>query len=780
MLVQVRNTVMKQSLNFNWSFIDRFEEAFLTKLPDNKETIDIPHSPVKVPYNYFNELDYQKIFTYEKVFDVDDELENKVFILHFAGYMLLAKIYLNDVFLGEHASGYVPVEIDVTKHLKKTGNRLVVVLDSHENENYPPFGFAVDYLTFAGIYREVSLFSHPRTYLKNIYVNGKMDGTLSVKYDVVGKSDIKVSHTLFYKGSVVTEFQDNQYRLFEPKLWTLNRPRLYELKTVVKSNDGEEEYWTRFGFRDAIFKPDGFYLNNEKVKIVGLNRHQGYPIVGYAMPESTQKEDADLLKEIGLNTVRTSHYPQSEHFLDRCDEIGLLVINEIPGWQFVSKKSEWRDNFMLFLEKMILTERNHPSLIAHGVRIDESIDDHDLYSKANELAHELDPNRQTLGVRNFKNSELLEDIYAFNDFICQDLKVGLDNPKHIKSQGKPYLVTEYLGHMDPYKATADLDRKIEVAKRHMKVMDDNFKYDKICGAIGWCFVDYHTHIDFGSGDHVCAHGVMDMYRNPKFSSYIYASQQEDKPVMEILSNIKPGDLAEAIYGDIYVATNCDYVALYKNDEFAANFYPNKKEFKYVKHPLILIDDLVGKTFQEERFKPKHWARMGKAFSYYAIHGFTKMKLKDSLFLARMMLKYHMKYDDLVYYWNKHVASWGGIAKKWTFKGYKNNKEVLIKEIGPSKVFDLKVETSRDYLEAKDTYDVLRIKLSHVDEYNSLMYYSQRIVNIKTEGPLELIGPENQALLGGQLSVFVRSKGKGSAKVKFKMDDIEKEISLEVK
>ena len=119
-------------------------------------------------------------------------------------------------------------------------------------------------------------------------------------------------------------------------------------------------------------------------------------------------------------------------------------------------------------------------------------------------------------------------------------------------------------------------------------------------------------------------------------------------------------------------------------------------------------------------------------------------------------------------------------KKWTFKGYKGDKEVLVKEIGPSKVFDLKVEANRDYLEQKETYDVLRIKLSHVDEYDSLMYYSQRVVNIQTEGPIELIGPESQTLLGGQLSVYIRSKGKGSAKVKFKMDDIEKEMNLEIK
>ena len=186
-------------------------------------------------------------------------------------------------------------------------------------------------------------------------------------------------------------------------------------------------------------------------------------------------------------------------------------------------------------------------------------------------------------------------------------------------------------------------------------------------------------------------------------------------------------------------------------------YPNKKEYKYVKHPLILIDDIVGETFKEERFQEKHWAKMGKTFSYYAIHGFSRMKLKDSLFLAMMMLKYKMNYSDLVYYWNKHVASWGGIAKKWTFKGYKDGQMVIEKEVGPSKVFNLKVETKRTALTIGNTYDVARVKVSHVDEYDSLMYYSQRIVNIKADGAIELIGDENQTLLGGQLSIYGKTK-----------------------
>ena len=770
---------MRQPLNFGWSFINDYKEEYLEKLPDNKEVIDIPHSAIKVPYNYFNELDYQRLFTYEKIFDLEEQLDNRIHILHFAGLMVKAHIYLNGNDLGIHYSGYVPIDLDVTSVIKQKNNRLVVIVDGSEDENCPPFGYAVDYLTFAGIYREVEIISHLNTYIKNIYAHSDLEGNLDISYDKVGDEDIRIKHCLFFEGEQISDYNEDKGKIIDPVLWDLDNPKLYTLRTIVELNNEKEEYITRFGIREAIFKPDGFYLNGKKTKLVGLNRHQGYPIVGYAMPESMQKEDADLLKDIGLNIVRTSHYPQSEHFLNRCDEIGLLVVNEVPGWQFVSKKPEWRDNFMVFLEKMILLERNHPSLIANGVRIDESIDDHELYSKANEKAHQLDPIRQTLGVRNFKNSELLEDIYAYNDFICSNLSVGLDNPKHIKHQGKPYLVTEYLGHMDPYKATTDLDRRIEVARRHMKVLDDNYKYNKISGAIGWCFVDYHTHIDFGSGDHICAHGVLDMYRNPKFSSYVYQSQREDKPILEVLSNIKPGDIAEAVYGDIYVATNCDYVSLYKNDEYVGDFYPNKKEYKYVKHPLILIDDLVGKTFKEERFLEKHWARMGKTFSYYAIHGFNKMKFKDAFFLGRMMLKYKISYSDLVYYWNKHVASWGGIAKKWTFKGFKDGKEVVSKEIGPSKVFDLKVETNRTQLEMRNTYDVVRVKVSHVDEYDSLMYYSQRVINIKTSGAIEAIGNENQTLLGGQLSIYVRSKEKGQGKLTLKMDNIEKEIEFEV-
>ena len=230
-------------------------------------------------------------------------------------------------------------------------------------------------------------------------------------------------------------------------------------------------------FREAWFQ----LLNGKKIKLVGLNRHQSYPYVGYAMPKSAQEDDANILKyEAGVNIVRTSHYMQSEHFLNRCDEIGLLVINEIPGWQHISKKEVWRNKHYQNVEQMVIEEYNHPSLVGHGVRIDESQDDHELYLKSNEIVHSLDSTRQTLGVRNFKNSELLEDIYAYNDFVCSDMTKGLDNPKKIKTKNHPYLVSEYLGHMEPTKATDSSKQRIYHALRHALVINDNFKYDNIC------------------------------------------------------------------------------------------------------------------------------------------------------------------------------------------------------------------------------------------------------------------------------------------------------------
>ena len=709
---------MKVSLNFSWKFIPNFKNEYLTKLPENAIDVDLPHNAFEIPYNYFSEKDYQNVVTYEKVFDVSKLNKDRRYFIRFDGLMVKAHLYLNDQDLGEHISTYLPFEVEITDYVKTKGNRLVVVLDSHEDQDIPPFGFALDYITFSGIYREVYLVDEPKTYLRNIYAHGDSKGNLDIVYDKIGEENAEVSHRLYFGDKLIKEANTDKFSVEKAELWDIDNPNLYTLRTTIVVGNEVETYKTRFGFRDIEFTNHGFYLNGRKVKLVGLNRHQGYPYMGYAASKSLQEDDANLLKnEIGVNIVRTSHYSQSEHFLNRCDEIGLLVLNEIPGWQHIGKSEAWRNRCLENTKLMVLKERNHPSLVAHGVRIDESIDDHELYSKTNKIAHTHDKYRQTIGVRNFTNSELLEDIYGYNDFSCDSLKIGLLEPNKVKHMNKPLLVTEYMGHMDPVKPTSDEQKRIEVALRHAKVIDDNYKHEDACGAIGWCFVDYHSHTDFGSGDHICPHGVYDLYRNPKYSSYIYA----------------------------------------------------------------LLDDIVGLTFKEAKFPEKHQRKIAKMFSYAAMHGFNHLPLKVKLYLGYMMMKYKINYTELVGYWNTYVGSWGGIAKTYKVKGYIDGKVVKEVEIGPSNVFDLRVSLNKEELVNEDTYDTLRIRVQHIDNHGSIMQYSSRIIEINTEGPIELIGPKHQALLGGQLSLYIKSRNeKGTGVITIKMDDMVKTISVPVK
>ncbi len=770
---------MKQSINFNWKFIPNFKDEYLKTLPKEVEIVNIPHNAVDVKYNYFDEHSYQIISTYEKYFDVDKFDKSRHYFLRFDAYMFKAHIYFNDIDLGEHVSGYIPVEIEVSKYIKDKNNRLLVVLDSKEDLQYPPFGFVIDYLTFSGIYREVSLISEPNKYIKDIYVRGNSKGEVNIDFIKSDESLNDIKYQVYdIDENLLIETNEQSFKLDNIKLWDLDHPHLYTLKIIIPG----ETYTTRFAFKDVCVNNTGLYLNGKKIKLIGLNRHQGYPFVGYAASKSLQIDDANLLKyEVGVNVVRTSHYPQSEHFLSRCDEIGLFVINEIPGWQHLGNSKTWKKQCEINTRVMVLEQRNHPSLLAHGVRIDESVDDHELYLNTNKIAHELDPYHPTIGVRNFTNSELLEDIYGYNDFSCDSMKRGLLNPKKVKHLNKPLLVTEYLGHMNPVKATSDEAKKVEVALRHAKVIDDNLKYKDTVGAIGWCFLDYHTHVDFGSGDRICPHGVFDLYRNPKYSSYIYASQQDNFPVLEVISNMKPGDLPEGIFSDVYLATNCDYVDLYKDEQFVKRFRPNNNQFKYLKHPPILVDEIVGETFKEEKFPKKTWLKIASMFSYAAMHGFNHMPLKNKLYLGYMMMRYKMPYSELVYYWNKYIGAWGGKAKIYTFKGYKDNKLVATREVGPSTKFDLEVSTNKNELINEDTYDTLRVRIKHVDEHHNLLEYSHRIVRLSTTGPIEIIGPSEQVLLGGQLGVYVKSTSKtGEAKLTISVDNLVKEINITVK
>ncbi|MCR5041041.1 MAG: glycoside hydrolase family 2 protein, partial [Clostridia bacterium] len=342
-------------INFDWRFSEHFSPEQVSPDFDDSDfaAVDIPHTVKEIPYNYFDEKDYQFVSCYRKRFTLPAEATDGAHkaIMRFEGAANYARVYINGEFCCEHKDGYTPFEADITDLITDGENVIAVELDSAERPDMPPFGNVVDYLVYGGIYREVSIKTVPLTYIDDIFVrtpcvSGEKkrlvaDVTFSQPYRGVLKAKVTDSN-----GNAVAErsaeVDGSVIRLdwaFPAKLWDLDSPVLYTLTIEI---DGDEDS-RRFGFRSAEFRKDGFYLNGRHVKLRGLNRHQSYPYVGNAMPKSAQTADAKLLKyELGCNIVRTSHYPDSPHFLDCCDEIGLLVFTEMPSWQHLGE-GEWRE-----------------------------------------------------------------------------------------------------------------------------------------------------------------------------------------------------------------------------------------------------------------------------------------------------------------------------------------------------------------------------------------------------------------------------------------------------
>ena len=462
-------------MNRNWRYSrNEVEGAHAQEFDDSGfDRIVIPHTNIKLPWHSFDDKTYEFVSTYRRRFKLPAEARSQRVFVDFEGVMTASTVWINGVRLGEYKGGYTPFSFELTPHVDFDGeNLLAVYVDSTERHDIPPFGNQIDYLTFGGIYREVSLRVVPSTFLENVFAKPKdvltahpgleIDCflqsseprgafTLEVELQQAEETIAKTSQRISLSGAA-NEPVAHTLRLDNLsgiKLWDLAHPNLYQVHVRlldgahVKDNDVRT-----IGFREAQFTDHGFQLNGQTIKLRGLDRHQTFPFVGQAMPARVQRRDAEILrKDLKCNIVRTSHYPQSRHFLDACDEIGLLVLEEIPGWQHIGDQA-WQDISVDNVGRMIRRDWNHPSIILWGVRINESRDNHDFYTRTNALAHQLDPTRQTGGIRYFQESEFLEDVFTMNDF-----GFPLKPPNHPR-----YLNTEFVGHTYPTKTIDNVER----------------------------------------------------------------------------------------------------------------------------------------------------------------------------------------------------------------------------------------------------------------------------------------------------------------------------------
>ena len=775
----MRNT---RQINDDWRYLPRYAEGLEQTETDESGFVSVrlPHTNKELPFNNFDERDSQFISCYRRRIRWNERAGKRV-ILHFEGVMAAAKVYLDGAFLTEHIGGYTPFTCELTGKLQADEHVLAVVVDSTERSDIPPFGYVVDYLTYGGIYREVWLEETEDVFVSNAQVKPvKTESGWRVDADLyldngtgaAGEATIQLglhgadgdpaaAEFSFALSGEANQLVQVSFDAGDVLLWDIDAPNLYDLSVSLSVGDAVDVSSYRFGFREAKFLPDGFYLNGTKRKLRGLNRHQSYPYVGYAMPKRAQELDAELLKhELGVNLVRTSHYPQSRHFLNRCDELGLLVFEEIPGWQHIGDEV-WKQHSMTALREMIQRDWNHPGIILWGVRINESQDDDAFYTATNALAHQLDATRQTGGVRNFENSHLLEDVYTYNDFLHNGVTEPLKKPEDVTKTGAPYLVTEHNGHMYPTKKFDCEEKRVEHALRHLRVLDRMYGTPNISGAIGWCMNDYNTHKDFGSGDKICYHGVLDMFRIPKLAAAVYRSQQDDLPVMEVASGMYQGERAGSDMSCVHVFTNCDSVRLYKNGDYIGTYFPDRAGYPDIPHPPVVIRDFIGNLLERNEGLAKRDAeRIKRVFAAIGRYGDKSLPLRYKLAMGYAMLKHRYSYEDAVNLYMRYVAGWGSESTEFVFEGYRGETPVVSVRRGASASAGLRITADATELVEGDTYDVCRIKLEHLDALGSLMTYSSEAVRVLVSGAGERIGPELQTLQGGSAAFWVRSKGTG--------------------
>ena len=748
-------------INNDWEYIDQWSDAFIIDSSANK-VVRLPHTVQELPLHYANAESYQKIVGYRKKLTFDSSLKDRRHFIRFDGSAHETTVYFNGKELYVHSCGYTAFIVELTDYiLFEQENILTVKVDSRESLNTPPFGFVIDYLTYGGIYRNVWLYDKPTYFIKDVFVQTKTLDTVSVSIQTDGVIPVDSYQVkiLDSKGEIIAQqaVSINKHQVQIPvkniHAWSAESPTLY--RCIVEL--GEDTFVTNFGFRTIHFDQNNLYINDQKVFLRGLNRHQCYPYIGYAAVDSLQEEDARILKEeLHVNAVRTSHYPQSQSFIDACDRYGLYVFTEIPGWQHIGDQT-WKQQAIRNTEDMVLQYRNHPSIILWGVRINESLDDDELYAKTNVVARNLDPTRPTAGVRYLTKSHLLEDIYTFNDFSYHgENKGALSKSEVMVDTHHPLIISEANGHMFPTKSFDTQARRQEHALRHARVFSDAMSDGQHTGVFQWCMFDYATHKDFGSGDRICYHGVMDSFRNPKLAASVYASQQDEEPVLEISTSMDIGDYNAGNLPDFYAFTNADEVRLYKNDQFVSTF--SHSAYSGLKHGPIRIDDTIGKLLEtNEHFSKKKAADIRKCLLASKKYG-SNLPLRYRLLYAKMMFQYKLSYSDGVALFGKYVTGWGSDSITWRFDAIKNGKVVksIIKR--PSAKLHLSYQVSRTSLVEGSCYDMSAIRIQVKDEYHNLASYAQLPLNLITTGPIEIVGPNTIVTEGGMTGTYIKTTG----------------------
>ncbi len=620
-----RPTNLIFSLNSDWLFGGQYNSGSESTFYDDSgfARVTVPHAVTPLSWRDWDVNAWQQVWIYRRHFNGGPLLASQPpgnrILVDFDGVMVNASVVINDRAVATHQGGYLPFSAELTGHVTSGDNLLSVVVDSRSLP-VPPISnghgpASIDFFQPGGIYRDVSLRVLPKAFLSDLFalpvnvlssqrrvdvectidsaLTNQATGTLHVEL-MDGSRQIASQSTAVDLGSPgVTTTKLSLTRLERVSLWSTETPQLYTVRaTLAVRGVGSHSITRRIGFREASFRPDGFYLNGERLQLFGLNRHQLYPYAGMAMPARVQRKDAEILKnEFNCNMVRCSHYPQSPSFLDACDELGLLVWEEAPGWHDVSASAAWQDLVVQNVRDMVTRDRSRPSVVIWGTRLNETADLPGLWAATRLAAAELDGSRPSSGAMStHADTEWNEDVFAFNDYHVNK-KTGepaLEPPL----PGSPYLITETVGvvettpqHFGWTDPPALLARQ---AALHAQAQSQARSHPSYSGMLAWAGFDYASPLGLGLGGIKWA-GVADSFRIPKPAAAIYQSQL-DPSVRPVIVPVFFWESGGTLTGPAMIASNCEQLEIFIDGVHLTTAHPAFGSPRYggLDHPPFLI------------------------------------------------------------------------------------------------------------------------------------------------------------------------------------------------
>ena len=590
-------------LDTGWRFLrDDPDGAHGTGFDDSHwESVTLPHSarvealvtgPPGTPG-----AQWQGLCWYRRRLRLDPDSGGGEVLLRFEGAMNVAEVWLDGKRVGTHLGGYLPFALDLSDRLRPGREHLLAVrLDNRDNPITGPKPLAqLDFNLYHGLYRSAYLIRKDRlaitdplladkpagggvtvtytevtrdrarvrvqTHVRNGY-DGDRELTLRVSLRQAGGRMVAQATTPLTLAAGEDRHLVQVLEVRSPRLWSPDHPNLYRLDCEVldgaRLSDVESH---RIGIRRITIDEEGFAVNGERLFLRGANRHQEHPYIGNALPDAAQYRDARRIKEAGFDFVRLSHYPHSPAFMDACDELGLVVMDCIPGWQYYNPDPAFVELQYRNCRELIRRDRNHPCVVLWEVSLNESAMPPEFVARAHAIAHEEYPGDQcfTAGWT-----------AGYDVFLRARQHGGCRDGRH-----RPCAVSEY-GDWEYYAMNAGLDQTawtdltpaesnsrqlrwqgeralLQQATNFQEAHDDNLGTIAFADGL-WVMYDYNR----GYAPDVESSGCMDLFRLPKFSYHFFRSQRPPAtgPVVFIASHWMPGSPAE-----VRVFSNCEEVAL---------------------------------------------------------------------------------------------------------------------------------------------------------------------------------------------------------------------------